>query len=454
MNSLNRISEKVSKDDLNVIASDMVQFATKIVPEALDKDKTTDQIELLEKLANSSHLKEQFNIKNLEKYLNLPEIVPLTYKDKTCGKYSMINVEKLCKKYLSNKSVREKLKKEKNTKRRNDGVYASDMDGWFSDRIRGWLKMEIFIDDAQLGPSNGFGSGSGQKYIMVYVTFPDLPFHFRTQIEDIELLMMIKRSDLNKIPKEDRFATLFSKLNIDLERLGTEGIEINGEKFYVTVSTVLGDNLGIYEFLNFGMNFQTTCFRCRYCGLLGKNYERIEESENNDMIQNEENEQEEEGETQKPPPKKKRKLKEIIKEKTCQDIKSINAIPKLLKEADLEQLESVSKFVRSGYPFASVSSLSNHCTNISSADSMHDCSEGILVTILESMLVELRNLIDREREKLPYKERRKIPTGMEQISQIFRNYSFYERAGGSPKIKWTNAQKVSVEGKGILVCLN
>lgn len=319
MDTLHSVSEKLSQDDLNRLACDIVRFATEVVPQAEENFKSEEQLELVERLAESTHYKEQYTKRKLRPYLLLPQMVNLEYDNNVLATYSSLDLELLCRKWLLNKSLREKLKAEKTSKRQQTGVYTSQMDGWASDRLRGSLKIELFLDDAQLGPASGFGSGSGQKYIMVYATIADLPYHLRTKVEDIELLMMVKRSDLNSIPIEDRFPTLMSKLSEKLNKLSTEGIDINGEKFHATIASVLGDNLGVYEFLGFGTAFQTAAFTCRFCGMAGK-------------------------------PKAKSTAHKS--ELTCQDIKNINQIRSLITAEQFEQLDPEQQTeigIRSGF---------------------------------------------------------------------------------------------------------
>lgn len=182
-------------------------------------------------------------------------------------KYSYLSLEALCHKYLENASIRSKLDAEKANKRPFTGVYADQMDGWASAQLKGALKIEISIDDAQLSPANGFGS-SAQKYALVYASCADIPFARRCKHNDIELLMMIRRDKLALM--DNPMVTIFAKLRAEFEKLAHVGIDKEGQNYKVYLSSIIGDNLGVHEILGLGKSFSNSSWHCRFCGLPGK----------------------------------------------------------------------------------------------------------------------------------------------------------------------------------------
>ncbi|KAH9406522.1 hypothetical protein TYRP_013503 [Tyrophagus putrescentiae] len=105
---------------------------------------------------------------------------------------------------------------------------------------------------------------------MVYMTFADLPFNFRTSMKDIEVLMIANRSKLKLLP-DNGLPVLLNKLKSELEASRFFSVPFNGRqvKIEVTLSNINGDNLQINEILGFKQSFNNNSFVCRYCGIGG-----------------------------------------------------------------------------------------------------------------------------------------------------------------------------------------
>src|SRR5699024_6114834 len=72
----------------------------------------------------------------------------------------------------------------------------------------------------------------------------------------------------------DPLGVLLRQFKSDLVHLIESGIDVRidgvNEKIYPTISTIIADNLGMYELLGMKMSFQNTAFVCRFCGGNGK----------------------------------------------------------------------------------------------------------------------------------------------------------------------------------------
>lgn len=188
-------------------------------------------------------------------------------------KYTRISVTSFCQKVLKNTSIVDQIISEQRNINHQSTVIESPLNSQFASRIRGKFKLEIYLDDSQFAPSGIFNKT--QKYLCVYITAADIPYQFRVKNEDISILLLVNRKKLQNLGLKDQFSALFSEIKTEIIALNTNGLKVfdsNGRQHIVkaTISTILGDNLGIYQFLGFGCSFQTRSFICRNCAAKGK----------------------------------------------------------------------------------------------------------------------------------------------------------------------------------------
>ncbi len=232
---------------------------------------TQESLNLCTKVAKSDHLQSVYKDQALSYHIE-PEMIPLVNSEGTkVGSYSYVSLKKLISKYLSNQSLLQHLVNESNLSfRQLPAQFSSILDGDANKtRLKGKLKIEIYLDDCQLAPSGMFAS-SRQKHLMVYMTFADLPFNFRTSMKDIEVLMIANRSKLKLLP-DNGIPVLLNKLKSELEVNRFFSVPFNGRQVIIEValSNINGDNLQINEILGFKQSFNNNSFVCRYCGVGG-----------------------------------------------------------------------------------------------------------------------------------------------------------------------------------------
>ncbi len=247
---------------------------------------TQESLNLCTKVAKSDHLQSVYKDQALSYHIE-PEMIPLVNSEGTkVGSYSYILLKKLISKYLSNQSLLQHLVNESNLSfRQVPSQFSSILDGDANrTRLKGKLKIEIYLDDCQLAPSGMFAS-SRQKHLMVYMTFADLPFNFRTSMKDIEVLMIANRSKLKLLP-DNGLPVLLNKLKSELEANRFFSVPFNGRqvKIEVTLSNINGDNLQINEILGFKQSFNNNSFVCRYCGVGGNERQSADTIHQSDRI--------------------------------------------------------------------------------------------------------------------------------------------------------------------------
>lgn len=226
------------------------------------------------KVMESEHLQQEFFKVDLPTLIE-PLMVDIVSPDEqfVC-KASYLPLPKLAAKYLSNKSILKKVIAE-NQNQPKCGMkrsYSDMMDGTCSSRLKGRLKIEFGLDDAEIAPACGF-SGV-QKYIFLYAACADLPYDQRVKTKDLEMVMSCNRKKLRQgFPGTDGegLKAMLAPLAKDLNQLTTNGIDVRiGTKVInikVTVASIIGDNLGLYELLGYGMSFQQSAFTCRFCAI-------------------------------------------------------------------------------------------------------------------------------------------------------------------------------------------
>lgn len=432
------ISSKVSKSDISALSLKILEFFTK--HQSTPLSELEPKLPLYRKIAASPFLRDKVKVSLVNQYYIEPEFIPLKNElGNDISTYSYVSITEIVKLYLKNHSIRNKLKQERTYE--PSGVYRSALDSGQCHRIRGKFKIDIFSDDAQIAPTNGTGFGN-QKYLFVYAIFPDLPPEYCHRIKDIELLMMVKRSDLDQINIDHRMDILYQKLDCELFRLMDKGITIDGEKYEVTVRYIRGDNKGMHEFLGFGQGFQNTSFRCRFCAALGKCKCKHLVRTNDELGADTDMEV-------LPVAKKQRKnapsksIVDIQEEPECSKCVTIQQTNKNFRLLDFNDFQTTDGAKHNGYVrnFALKSLITKkiNVANSGVCDPMHELCETIHSNIVEILLGIMKNKLKKE-AKLKIQE----------IGDIFNKYIkefplFY----GRPKLKWDGAFKL--EGKAIQV---
>lgn len=212
------------------------------------------------RISNSDYLQEKY----LQYQLASTLVNPINYSHLADAdgqlysfKYSTVSVESLMRKILKNEHVLNKVIREQNSAQQRTTHFPISTIEHCSiwPRLKGKLKMEIFIDDAQIAPSLIFNKN--QKYILVYATFPDIPYEHRVSEDNIEILLMANRKKLSELTKthklDDPIGTLLRTIADEMKHLMEKGIEVSANgvqtNIKLALSCICGDNAGIYELL-------------------------------------------------------------------------------------------------------------------------------------------------------------------------------------------------------------
>lgn len=415
--------------------------------DALPQEEKSDQKKSdYRKVVKTDWNRKAFKMFKVKDYYIAPKFYSLDDQNKkSVGRFAYVSLIDLCKKYLKNKFIRELLLKEQQQKNENYvpsyEKFTSILDSEQFWRLLGYLKIEIFFDDAQLAPSNGLGSGR-QKYYYVYVTFVDMPYEYCCHRNNVEQVLMVKRSDLDKINPKYRIQCLYKVIVKDLLHLMNVGIEVDGTRFYATVSNTCADNLGLYEWAGFCCSFKNEAFVCRQCGLRGKcKCKRGQKRKLSSVADN-----------NLPLPIVKRKKTVPMstadqltwqqpKCGECKTIQDIDSVAKLLNAEDFESkpIAKSNGLIRP-FPFRILPNID--VTNLSAPDIMHDKCEGILPNIAEILLHMMKDFLHAI-------HRGTINQILEVFNDKFRQFNFYE---GKQSLRW-HKSSFKVDGEAIQVII-
>ncbi|KAH9389939.1 hypothetical protein TYRP_007488, partial [Tyrophagus putrescentiae] len=231
-----------------------------------------------QKIAMSEHLQEVY----IEK-TNLCYIEPLSL-DKIQDidgqvydfKYSMTPLKSIISRALQNQSLVNHLWREQHD---NSGSFLSSdsfQNPLIKQRVKGKLKLEVYIDDTQYSPSC---MNKTQKFTCIYVSLADIPFHQRTKRNSIDIYMLINKTKFDDLNLKDSNYAVFHPLRSEIENINRCGgfrvayspdITFNIE---VTIMSIVGDNLAIYPLLGFSGSFNPYSFTCRFCLARGRSRE-------------------------------------------------------------------------------------------------------------------------------------------------------------------------------------
>ena len=115
---------------------------------------------------------------------------------------------------------------------------------------------------------NPLGSAKNtQKVIGMYFSIGNVHPRYRSKLDSLYLIMLIKEKDFFYFGQEKCFKYLIQELK-DLE---SSGIFFKGERIPVVVASILGDNLGSHYIGGFLENFSGQHF-CRYCPITKNNF--------------------------------------------------------------------------------------------------------------------------------------------------------------------------------------
>jgi hypothetical protein len=132
------------------------------------------------------------------------------------------------------------------------------------------VKLLLYADAFEV--ANPLGSGRKKHKIhAVYYILGDLEAYNRSNIDQIQLVLLCREADLKKFGIEKSYEKLIS----DLKELETSGIQIAGNKVKGTVLSVCGDNLGSHEIGGFSVNFSSGEYFCRYCMIQRQTFRSI-----------------------------------------------------------------------------------------------------------------------------------------------------------------------------------
>lgn len=238
------------------------------------------------KVASSEYLQNVYFEKTNSHYVQPQSLDKLQINDESYElKYCATPLLPMINRLLSNQSLVDHLWEEQNQPRASRQVQLSlenPLDASFAQRIRGKLKLEVYVDDTQYSPSY---MNKTQKFTCIYLSLADIPFHLRTKRDEIDIYLLVNKVNLDKLRLNDTNFALFSRLRSEIESINERGgIQLktsNGTQFTatVTISSIVGDNLAIYPLLGFSGCFNTSSFRCRFCLASGRSHD------GNDSIQ-------------------------------------------------------------------------------------------------------------------------------------------------------------------------
>jgi len=146
----------------------------------------------------------------------------------------------------------------------NNGDYYKDIqDGAnYKNKVAKGYPIQLLIYQDEFEICNPLGSSKiKHKILAFYYTLVNIKKEIRTKVENLQLLILCKSTDIKEFSKEIVLKSLIE----DLKDLESRGIEINGIEVPVVVHSILGDNLGSHFIGGFVQNFASSLYCCRYC---------------------------------------------------------------------------------------------------------------------------------------------------------------------------------------------
>lgn len=259
-----KFEKKLASKTVNQIFLSNVQLNRKYI-----QSIPNETFDIIENIIKSDYLQMEFRKIQYKTHIK-PQMLKITNQTGQDCTFSYVSPLDLCNLLLQNQYLVSHLVEEASSVSNENTTFSSIMDSANGARLKGKLKIEFYIDDSLLSPT---GHNQSQKCIFIYASFPDIPFKFRSKSNQIEMILMINRHELKKLNLADTTFSLFKQLRRDMRHLIENGINVqtsNGIKnIPVTISSICGDNLGIFEILGFRRSFLNTAFVCRFCGATG-----------------------------------------------------------------------------------------------------------------------------------------------------------------------------------------
>ncbi len=243
-----KFSQGIASSTVNSIASDFLKLTQTTQPKFFNFDAYN-------KIAASDHLQEIYFEKTNSSYIQPLSLDELHVGERIYNlKYSVTPLLPIITRALRNQSLVDHLLNESAQRPQQNLSLDSSLDGLFSSRIRGKLKLEVYIDDCQYSPSF---TNRTQNFTCIYLSLTDIPYHLRTKKDEIDIYMLVNKAKIDELKLDDVNFALFSRLRSEIDAINQNGglqlCSSTGSQFNidVTISTVLGDNAAIYPFIGF-----------------------------------------------------------------------------------------------------------------------------------------------------------------------------------------------------------
>lgn len=121
----------------------------------------------------------------------------------------------------------------------------------------------LYSDEAEMNDAIGAHSGT-HKVCSIYYSFPTIPSHLLSRLDNIFVAGFIKASDMSEYGPSNVLQDLIDIL-VDLESNGLNlMIEGTAKEVQFVLLGILGDNLGINTLMGFAASF-SALFYCRFC---------------------------------------------------------------------------------------------------------------------------------------------------------------------------------------------
>ena len=127
----------------------------------------------------------------------------------------------------------------------------------------GALRLILYQDAFEV--ANPLGSGKKKhKILAVYFSLANFPPHYRSTIDQIQLILLCCESDFKHFGQR----AIFGELIKDLRSLEDEGLKLfDSTAVPAAVLAIVGDNLGSHCIGGFSENFSANNYVCRYCSI-------------------------------------------------------------------------------------------------------------------------------------------------------------------------------------------
>lgn len=131
------------------------------------------------------------------------------------------------------------------------------------------LSIILFQDAFEV--VNPLGSARKKhKIIGVYFTLANLHPSYRSNVDNIQLVLLCWETNLKSFGHDK----IFGPLRDDLKLLESEGITVNSTNYKGTIISIVGDNLGSHMIGGFLESFNSEYF-CRYCETTQTEFKRV-----------------------------------------------------------------------------------------------------------------------------------------------------------------------------------